>query len=104
MIYCFVCKDGPQAPALRKDLLQRHLEHIKSVMEHVTVAGPVRDAEGNFLGSIIMLEAETEDDAWEMFNRDPYAKAEIWDSIKALPFDAVAGRWVGGAAWQNPSP
>jgi uncharacterized protein YciI len=102
VIYCFVCKDGPQAASLRKDLLQAHLKHIEGVVSHMPVAGPMRDSDGNFIGSILMIEADTEDEARNLFNQDPYAKVKIWDSIEVFPFDAVAGTWVGGVSWQNP--
>ncbi len=102
MIYCFVCKDGPQAETLRKDLLQPHLKHIESVVSQLPVAGYSRDAEGKFLGSLLMIEAENEEAAWDLFNQDPYAKVKIWDSIDVFPFNAVAGTWVGGVSWLNP--
>ena len=101
MIFCFVCKDGPKADPLRKDLLQPHLKHIEGVVEHIPVAGYSRDADGNFLGSLLMIEAESEEQAWELFNQDPYAKVKIWDSIDVFPFNPVAGTWIGGVTWLN---
>ena len=100
MIYCFICKDGPKADNLRKEHLAAHLSHVEEVIDTIKVAGPVpRDTDG-YRGSILMLEAETEDEAWALFNTDPYAKAEIWDSVEILPFNAVAGQWLGGVTWK----
>ena len=94
MIYCFVCKDGPEGARLRKELLDVHLEHIAKVESRIPVGGPVAGPDGKYCASIIMIDAESEQDAWSLFNEDPYAKAKIWQSIEVLPFKAVVGTWV----------
>jgi len=99
MIYCFVCKDGPEGARLRRELLDEHLQHIERVMPHLPVGGPVVGKDGKYCASILMIEADTEEGAWALFNQDPYAKAEMWASIEVFPFKAVAGTWVGGRAW-----
>ena len=100
MIFCFVCHDGADAATLRQTHLQAHLDHIETVLDRMPVAGPVPGGEdAGYRGSIVMIEAETEQEARDLFNRDPYAKAAIWDKVEVYPFKAVAGRWVGGKTW-----
>ena len=60
MIYCFICKDGPDAPQLRQTHLKAHLEHVEKVIDHIPVAGPIADKEGTYYASLVMIEAETE--------------------------------------------
>ena len=86
MIYCFVCTDGPNAALLRMKHLDEHLKHIQDNIDHFPVAGPIPDGKGGMTGSMVMIDAETEDDAWEVFKQDPYAQVDIWESV---PGDAV---------------
>jgi hypothetical protein len=62
-------------------------------------AGPLRDAEGNFTGSLVVVKAESEEDARAFLTNDPYFKADIWSSIEIRAFNAAAGDWVGGKTW-----
>ncbi len=101
MIYCFVCKDAPGSAPLRRQHLNAHLAHIEKVVSSLPVAGPVLDRDGNMVASLIMIEAETEQQAWALFNQDPYAKAGIWDSVEVLPFRPAAGTWIGGVTWKK---
>jgi len=101
MIYCFFCKDGPDAPRLRKAHLEAHLDHIEKVVNSMPVAGPVSDADGTMCASLIMIDAASETAARDIFNQDPYAKAQIWDSVEVLPFTPAAGTWVGGVTWKK---
>ncbi len=101
MIYCFICKDGPDAPRLRKEHLEAHLDHIEKVVGSMPVAGPVSDADGAMCASLIMIDAKSETAAWDIFNQDPYAKARIWSSVEVLPFAPAAGTWLGGVTWKK---
>ena len=101
MIYCFICKDGPNAEVIRQQELEAHLAHIEDVIDHIRVAGPIPADGGGYCGSIIMIEAESHDEAQALFDKDPYAKAKIWESIELLPFSGVAGTWVGGVTWKK---
>ncbi len=100
MLYCFICRDGVNAPRIREEFLKDHLDHIERVWQNITVAGPVPAEDGGYEASIIMIEADNEQAAWDLFNQDPYAQQNVWDSIDMLPFKAVAGKWVGGITWK----
>jgi len=103
MIYCFVCKDAPHAGEIRQRELERHLAHITEVVDHIRVAGPVPAEGGGYQGSIIMIEADTGEEARALFDQDPYAQTDMWKSVEMFPFSAVAGTWVGGIAWDKKS-
>lgn len=70
-------------------------------MDRFRVAGPLKGAGGKTVGSLLVIEASGEADARTFLESDPYFKAGIWDSIQVDPFLAVAGEWVGGAAWKK---
>ena len=48
-----------------------------------------------------MIKADDETGARAKFEADPYFTAGVWQSINTAPFMAVAGDWVGGAAWKK---
>lgn len=94
------CVDGPGGETIRHDLLAEHLAHVESHLDDYLVAGPLRDDE-HFFGSLLVLKAESLEDARAKLMSDPYAQAGLWDDIRIEPYRAVAGDWVGGATWKN---
>ncbi|WP_299323030.1 YciI family protein [Parasphingopyxis sp.] len=99
--YIAWCTDhpGPESQRLRKELAQAHFAHIETIMDKIRVAGPVRDAEGNTIGSMLIFDAESEAEARDLLDRDPYASADIWESVEIRPFLPAAGAWIGGKIW-----
>lgn len=103
MIFAVLAYDyaGDKAGAERKRLAPAHLAHVERVMDRLHVAGPLTDANGQAIGSLLIIEAEDEASARALIESDPYAGAEIWERVEYRPFRAVAGGWVGGAAWKK---
>lgn len=99
-LYAFHCRDGEHGAALRERLLQAHLDHVERHIDHYAVAGPLR-RNGETVGSLLVIRANSEAEARERFEADPYFGAGVWQSITASEFRAVAGDWVGGAAWKR---
>lgn len=63
------------------------------------MAGPLRDDDGAPVGSLLVFRCDSEPEAYELLAADPYAKADIWQSIEMQPFLAAAGDWIGGKIW-----
>jgi uncharacterized protein YciI len=99
MKYCFTCVDGPDGKRLRGEHLQAHLAYIESVMPHLALAGPIVGANGEYIGSLIIYDAETAEAAQSLFAGDPYAQAQVWETVTIHPFKPVAGTLIGGATW-----
>jgi hypothetical protein len=89
--------DGPGQE--RQRLLKAHLDHVEAVMDRLWVAGPLRDAGGNIVGSLLIVDAADEAEARTLIARDPYAGAAIWERVEYRAFRGVAGKWVGGRNW-----
>ncbi|MBM3512702.1 MAG: YciI family protein [Alphaproteobacteria bacterium] len=102
-IFAFICKDGGDKTALRSKLLIDHLRHIESVADKVAVGGPCPPTgpgdKRQFEGSLILMHAQNAAEARTLFERDPYYKAGIWDSIEMMNFLPVVGEYIGGQTW-----
>ena len=98
-LFAFYCRDCAEAAALREKLLADHLAHIEANIDDYAVAGPLKEGETT-IGSLVILKAETEDEARAKFEADPYFAAGVWESVTHSRFLGVAGDWVGGVAWK----
>ena len=94
-----ITHDKPGATATRMEKQNEHLSHVEAGLDRLAVAGPLRDAQGNFTGSLLVVKAESEADARALLEQDPYYKAQIWSDIEIREFNAAAGDWVGGKTW-----
>lgn len=100
-LYCIHAIDGPEGPEIRPRLIGAHLAHVEAHIDRYFVAGPLKNAEGQTIGSMLVVEAASEDDARAFLDQDPYAEAGLWSQIHVAAFAAVAGTSVGGAAWKK---
>ena len=91
MLYVLICNDKPNSEALRQSVRADHLEHIQKF--DVKFAGPMlADDESTMIGSIIVIEADSVDVAYAFAEQDPYARAELFDSVTIRPFKQVVGQ------------
>lgn len=98
-LYAIITTDKPGSKATRMEKLKDHLAHIEGVIDRICIAGPMRDAEGAFSGSLLVIKAESEADARAFIAQDPYYAADIWSNIRIEAFAGAAGDWVGGKTW-----
>ena len=99
-LFAFLCRDAAGSASLRERLLKDHLAYIETVMANIAVAGPLKEGDTT-VGSLLIIKAETEEEARATFEGDPYFAAGVWDTVKVDRFLGVAGDWVGGAAWKD---
>lgn len=92
-------EDAAGAAASRASALVAHLAHVESVMPQICVAGPLLDAAGQVVGSMLVFDVADEAAARALMAADPYFQAGVWARISYRPYKAVAGQWVGGKTW-----
>lgn len=90
MLFALICLDKPGALEIRKANREAHLAYITDTGV-VEQAGPFLDGEGSMIGSLVILKVETEAAAAEWAENDPYAKAELFDSVQIMPWKRVIG-------------
>jgi uncharacterized protein YciI len=99
-LFAFRCLDRAGSADLRSAALAAHLAHIEAHIDDYAVAGPLKDGERT-IGSLLVIKAADTVEARARFEADPYFAAGIWATITSEEFRAVAGDWVGGAAWKR---
>ena len=81
MLYALICDDRPDAGTLRADTRPAHLDHLKALGPVLKFAGPFLGDDGKPTGSLLVVEAASEDEARALADEDPYAVAGLFSSV-----------------------
>lgn len=95
-LFCFYCRDGEHSDKLRSIHLEAQREWMKTHDENYLTAGPLTNDKGEFVGSLLIIEADDEASARATVNDDPYVVGGVWQSIRVDRFEPVKGRWNEG--------
>ncbi len=90
MRFALMTKDKPGALQTRMDNREAHLAYIEKTGV-VEMAGPVLDEAGQMCGSLIILEVDDLAAAQTWADNDPYAKAELFESVSLQAWKKVIG-------------
>jgi uncharacterized protein len=99
VITCIDRTDIDTAP-LREGARAAHMAHVEAHLDRYLIAGPLKDAGGVAIGSLLLVEAADEGDARTFLDTDPYASAGFWGDISIHGFLPAAGIWIGGVIWK----
>jgi uncharacterized protein len=90
-LFAFVCADKPDHLNVRMETRPAHVDHLNALNEKgvLKMAGPFLDGEGKPNGSLVIVEAETIEDARAIADADPYTKAGLFQSVEVKPFNWV---------------
>lgn len=92
-LFCFYCRDGENNETLREMHMKAQREWMAEHDDNYLTAGPLLNAKGEFVGSLLVIEADDEAAARATFNEDPYVTGGVWQSIRVDRFEPVKGRW-----------
>ena len=82
--------DKPDALDLRLENRAAHLEWAKAAGDTVRMAGPLLADDGeSFVGSVFLIEAESEEALKAIQAEDPYVKAGLFQTVDIRPFKLV---------------
>ena len=82
MLYAMIAKDAPGSAKLRADTRPVHLQHLESLGKKLVFAGALLDDEEKPEGSLVILEAETLEDAKALAAADPFVAAGVFESFE----------------------
>jgi hypothetical protein len=87
VLFVIIGRDSPEAKTLRPELRPAHLEHLGDLNRQgrILLAGPLTDG----AGSLIVLDAPSEDDARAIAGSDPYTVGGVFESVEVHPFKQV---------------
>lgn len=89
MLYALICTDKPHALQVRLDNRPAHVEFLKGLGNALKAAGPFLDDDGNMTGSLVVIEASNRDEVLAISQEDPYAKADLFESVEIRPWNWV---------------
>ncbi len=91
MQYILIAHDKPDSLALRMATRPAHLDYWNAIADKIVYGGPLLGADGNPFGSVLVVEAESEDAAWAIFEADPYVGAALFEMVTVSAFRTVFG-------------
>jgi uncharacterized protein YciI len=90
MLVCLMARDKAGALNVRMENRSAHVDYLKST-DHVHLAGPLIDANGDMCGSMIVLDVPDMAAARSWVANDPYGKAELFESVTLTEWKKVIG-------------
>lgn len=90
MLIALIARDKPGALETRLANRDAHLAYVRETGV-VEQAGPFLDNDGQMCGSLLILSVDSMDDAETWAANDPYAKAELFESVTLSPWKRVLG-------------
>ncbi|HTO30335.1 MAG TPA: YciI-like protein [Pararhizobium sp.] len=91
MLFAVLCTDKPNALQLRMDTRPEHVAFLNDLNAKgvLKVAGPFLDDAGKPNGSLVVIKAETIEEARAIAAEDPYAKAGLFAHVDIKPWNWV---------------
>jgi uncharacterized protein len=87
MLFVIIGHDARGSEQKRPQLRPAHLAHLGELdgQGRLVLAGPFTDGDG----SLIVLEAASLEEAWQLVARDPYVANGVFESVEVRPFKQV---------------
>lgn len=90
MLYVVHAYDYTDEQALerRMSVRERHLEGAKILKAggHFVMGGALLSPEGKMMGSMMVVDFDTESQMNEWLQNDPYVTGKVWEKIDVKPF------------------
>ncbi|KAI8066785.1 hypothetical protein BC940DRAFT_301543 [Gongronella butleri] len=96
-LFLVVAQDHPGEAGLSRRLAvrQEHLENATSSFHHgeLKMGGALLDSHetGKMIGSVLMVEADTLEDAKHVVENDVYVRGNVWKSWEIIPYKGAFG-------------
>lgn len=88
MLIALIARDKPGALQTRLDNRDAHLAYIQETGA-VSQAGPLLSADGDMIGSLVVLDVEDMAAAEAWVAGDPYGRAGLFDTVELIPWKKV---------------
>ena len=99
MVHC-MDRQGDDVTALREQHMVGHMKHIEDIVDHIAMAGPLKDEAGEqIVGSFLAYRTDDLNQAKAWLDGDPYARSGIWGTVEWSRLVLAAGTLAGGVTW-----
>lgn len=89
MLFVIDCQDKPDHLAVRLKNREAHLSYLKDFEQQLIMAGPFMDDQNNMVGSMLIMEFPTLQDAQAFCDADPYGQAHLFERVLIRPWRKV---------------
>ena len=88
MHYIIHAYDHADALDRRMQVRPAHLDYVRQLKAtgQFVLGGALLNADGNMIGSMLMLNLDTEEQLQTYLKTDPYIVQGVWDKIDVKPF------------------
>ena len=98
-VKCTNC-DGDDVDSLREEHTAGHLAHTEAIMDHIAMAGSLKDPAGEkTVGGMLVYRTDDLERAKAWLDGDPPACCGIWGMIEWSRLALAAGTLAGGVTW-----
>lgn len=92
MLYAVICNDKNNHAKLRIETRPTHLEYLASLGKALKFAGPFLNEEGKPNGTLMVVEAQSKEQAASLAAGDPYAKVGLFANVEIRPWNWVINK------------
>lgn len=93
MLFAVQCYDRPGGLADRLDNRQAHLSYLEKNTDTIKLAGPFLNDQGEPIGSLLIIEAQSSEEVRELLAQDPYARAKLFETVSIAPWRLTLHRF-----------
>jgi uncharacterized protein YciI len=86
MLFALVAIDTPNSVERRLAIRPEHLKHLEALGDKLFLAGPFLNEKEEGVGSIVIVEADSLEEAREMLNRDPFVREGLFEQVLIKPW------------------
>lgn len=90
MLFLVIARDGTdsEAPQRRQTVRDAHLQGVKEAAASGTlqVGGAFLNEQGQMIGSMLLIEAESREAVERYLEADIYTRAGVWQTFEIYPF------------------
>ncbi len=76
----------------RMNVRPHHLDGARELKENgnYVIGGAILNDEGNMIGSVMIVQFETEEELQAWQRREPYITQKVWETVDVKPFRVAA--------------
>ena len=86
MLFALIANDRPDGLEDRLKHRPDHMKHLDWLAERLIMAGPFLDQAGNPTGSLMVIEAENQGEAEQLFGKDPFVERGVFGNYEIRPW------------------
>ena len=86
MLFALVAHDRPNSVERRMAVRPEHLKHLESLGDKLLIAGPFLNDKEEGIGSIMVIEAASLEEAKDLYGRDPFMREGLFEEVTIKPW------------------